>query len=138
MTAAESEPHRSTTDRVDIGGGAPVVVLGDVGAAGQEGIGDTIRVSLTPRPGGDRREEVHACRELLQALGLRAFAPSVTACSGCGRTTSTTFHRGVRGEPISGQGLAAAPAADLPGMSSAMSDPLAEARSLEAACGRQR
>ena len=56
-----------------------------------EGIGDTIRVSLTPRPGGDRREEVHACRELLQALGLRAFAPSVTACPGCGRTTSTTF-----------------------------------------------
>ena len=56
-----------------------------------EGIGDTIRVSLTPRPGGDRREEVHACQELLQALGLRAFAPSVTACPGCGRTTSTTF-----------------------------------------------
>jgi (E)-4-hydroxy-3-methylbut-2-enyl-diphosphate synthase len=57
----------------------------------EEGIGDTIRVSLTPRPGGDRREEVHACQELLQALGLRAFAPSVTACPGCGRTTSTTF-----------------------------------------------
>ncbi len=56
-----------------------------------EGIGDTIRVSLTPRPGGDRREEVQACRELLQSLGLRAFAPSVTACPGCGRTTSTTF-----------------------------------------------
>ena len=56
-----------------------------------EGIGDTIRVSLTPRPGGDRREEVHACQELLQARGLRAFAPSVTACPGCGRTTSTTF-----------------------------------------------
>ncbi len=56
-----------------------------------EGIGDTIRISLTPRPGGDRREEVYACLELLQALGLRAFAPSVTACPGCGRTTSTTF-----------------------------------------------
>jgi (E)-4-hydroxy-3-methylbut-2-enyl-diphosphate synthase len=56
-----------------------------------EGIGDTIRVSLTPRPGGDRREEVYACQELLQSLGLRAFAPSVTACPGCGRTTSTTF-----------------------------------------------
>ena len=56
-----------------------------------EGIGDTIRVSLTPRPGGDRREEVYAACELLQALGLRAFAPSVTACPGCGRTTSTTF-----------------------------------------------
>ncbi len=56
-----------------------------------EGIGDTIRVSLTPRPNGDRREEVHAACELLQALGLRAFSPSVTACPGCGRTTSSTF-----------------------------------------------
>jgi (E)-4-hydroxy-3-methylbut-2-enyl-diphosphate synthase len=57
----------------------------------EEGIGDTIRVSLTPRPGGDRREEVYAACELLQALGLRAFSPSVTACPGCGRTTSSTF-----------------------------------------------
>jgi (E)-4-hydroxy-3-methylbut-2-enyl-diphosphate synthase len=57
----------------------------------EEGIGDTIRVSLTPSPGGDRREEVYAACEILQALGLRAFAPSVTACPGCGRTTSTTF-----------------------------------------------
>ncbi|HEX7123954.1 MAG TPA: flavodoxin-dependent (E)-4-hydroxy-3-methylbut-2-enyl-diphosphate synthase, partial [Gemmatimonadaceae bacterium] len=56
-----------------------------------EGIGDTIRVSLTPRPGGDRREEVYAACELLQALGLRTFSPSVTACPGCGRTTSSTF-----------------------------------------------
>ena len=56
-----------------------------------EGIGDTIRISLTPRPGGDRRDEVYAACELLQALGLRSFAPSVTACPGCGRTTSTTF-----------------------------------------------
>ena len=56
-----------------------------------EGIGDTIRVSLTPRPGGDRRDEVYACCELLQALGMRSFSPSVTACPGCGRTTSTTF-----------------------------------------------
>ena len=56
-----------------------------------EGIGDTVRVSLTPRPGGDRREEVYAACELLQSLGLRAFAPSVTACPGCGRTTSSTF-----------------------------------------------
>ncbi len=56
-----------------------------------QGIGDTIRVSLTPRPGGDRREEVYAACELLQALGLRSFAPSITACPGCGRTTSTTF-----------------------------------------------
>jgi (E)-4-hydroxy-3-methylbut-2-enyl-diphosphate synthase len=56
-----------------------------------EGIGDTIRVSLTPRPGGDRREEVFAACEILQSLGLRSFAPSVTACPGCGRTTSSTF-----------------------------------------------
>jgi (E)-4-hydroxy-3-methylbut-2-enyl-diphosphate synthase len=56
-----------------------------------EGIGDTIRVSLTPRPNGDRTEEVYAACEMLQALGLRSFSPSVTACPGCGRTTSTTF-----------------------------------------------
>ena len=58
-----------------------------------EGIGDTIRISLTPRPDGDRRDEVYACIELLQALGLRSFVPSITACPGCGRTTSTTFQR---------------------------------------------
>jgi (E)-4-hydroxy-3-methylbut-2-enyl-diphosphate synthase len=58
-----------------------------------EGIGDTVRVSLTPRPGGDRREEVYAACELLQSLGLRSFAPSVTACPGCGRTTSATFQQ---------------------------------------------
>jgi (E)-4-hydroxy-3-methylbut-2-enyl-diphosphate synthase len=58
-----------------------------------DGIGDTVRVSLTPRPNGDRREEVYAACELLQSLGLRAFAPSVTACPGCGRTTSTTFQQ---------------------------------------------
>jgi (E)-4-hydroxy-3-methylbut-2-enyl-diphosphate synthase len=57
----------------------------------QEGIGDTIRVSLTPRPGGDRREEVEACRTLLQSLGLRHFTPQVSACPGCGRTTSVFF-----------------------------------------------
>jgi len=56
-----------------------------------DGIGDTIRVSLTPKPGGDRREEVYAACELLQSLGLRSFSPSVTACPGCGRTTSSTF-----------------------------------------------
>jgi len=56
-----------------------------------ESIGDTIRVSLTPRPGGDRREEVYAACEILQALGLRSFSPAITACPGCGRTTSSTF-----------------------------------------------
>jgi (E)-4-hydroxy-3-methylbut-2-enyl-diphosphate synthase len=57
----------------------------------QEGIGDTIRFSLTPRPGSDRCEEVYAACEFLQAMGLRRFSPSITACPGCGRTTSTTF-----------------------------------------------
>src|SRR6202035_4143343 len=56
-----------------------------------DGIGDTIRVSLTPRPGGDRREEVYAAFGLLQSRGLRSCSPSVTACPGCGRTTITTF-----------------------------------------------
>ncbi len=62
-----------------------------IGVLLEEGIGDTIRVSLTPRPGGDRREEVYAACEILQSLGLRSFSPQVTACPGCGRTTSTTF-----------------------------------------------
>ena len=57
----------------------------------QEGIGDTIRVSLTPAPGESRTQEVVIASEILQALGLRKFVPSVTACPGCGRTTSTTF-----------------------------------------------
>ena len=56
-----------------------------------EGIGDTIRVSLTPRPGGDRTEEVRVSQQILQSLGLRSFMPQVTACPGCGRTTSTFF-----------------------------------------------
>ncbi|HET9530627.1 MAG TPA: flavodoxin-dependent (E)-4-hydroxy-3-methylbut-2-enyl-diphosphate synthase, partial [Blastocatellia bacterium] len=57
----------------------------------QEGIGDTIRVSLTPRPGGDRTEEVIVSQQILQTMGLRSFTPLVTACPGCGRTTSTLF-----------------------------------------------
>ena len=56
-----------------------------------EGIGDTIRVSLTPAPGGDRAEEVRICQQILQSLGLRHFTPQVTSCPGCGRTTSTFF-----------------------------------------------
>ncbi|MCL6544200.1 MAG: flavodoxin-dependent (E)-4-hydroxy-3-methylbut-2-enyl-diphosphate synthase [Bryobacteraceae bacterium] len=59
----------------------------------QEGIGDTIRVSLTPAPGGDRTEEVRVCQQILQSLGLRSFFPQVTACPGCGRTTSTFFQQ---------------------------------------------
>lgn len=61
-----------------------------------EGIGDTIRVSLTPAPGGDRSEEVRVARQLLQSLGLRSFEPQVTACPGCGRTTSTFFQEMAR------------------------------------------
>jgi (E)-4-hydroxy-3-methylbut-2-enyl-diphosphate synthase len=57
----------------------------------QEGIGDTIRVSLTPEPGGDRSREVQVAQEILQTMGLRAFTPMVSACPGCGRTTSTFF-----------------------------------------------
>jgi (E)-4-hydroxy-3-methylbut-2-enyl-diphosphate synthase len=57
----------------------------------QEGIGDTIRVSLTPEPGGDRSQEVLVAQEILQTMGLRSFAPLVVACPGCGRTTSTYF-----------------------------------------------
>ena len=57
----------------------------------QQGIGDTIRASLTPEPGGDRTLEVQVCQEILQTIGLRAFNPLVTACPGCGRTTSTVF-----------------------------------------------
>jgi (E)-4-hydroxy-3-methylbut-2-enyl-diphosphate synthase len=59
----------------------------------QEGIGDTIRISLTPEPGGDRAEEVRVAQEILQTMGLRAFSPMVIACPGCGRTTSTYFQQ---------------------------------------------
>ena len=59
----------------------------------QEGIGDTIRVSLTPAPGGDRTEEVLVAQQILQSMGLRSFAPQVTSCPGCGRTTSTFFQQ---------------------------------------------
>jgi (E)-4-hydroxy-3-methylbut-2-enyl-diphosphate synthase len=57
----------------------------------QQGIGDTIRVSLTPEPNGDRTREVIVAQEILQTMGLRSFTPQVTACPGCGRTTSTVF-----------------------------------------------
>jgi (E)-4-hydroxy-3-methylbut-2-enyl-diphosphate synthase len=59
----------------------------------QEGVGDTIRVSLTPEPGGDRSEEVRVAQQILQSLGIRSFTPQVTACPGCGRTTSTFFQQ---------------------------------------------
>ena len=59
----------------------------------QEGIGDTIRISLTPEPGGDRTQEVIVAQEILQTMGLRSFTPMVVACPGCGRTTSTYFQQ---------------------------------------------
>ena len=62
-----------------------------IGVLLQQGIGDTIRISLTPEPGGDRTREVQVAQELLQTMGLRTFVPLVAACPGCGRTTSTTF-----------------------------------------------
>ena len=65
-------------------GGALAVLL-------QEGIGDTIRISLTPEPGGDRTEEVRVAQEILQTMGLRSFLPAVIACPGCGRTSSEVF-----------------------------------------------
>ncbi len=79
----------------EAGMGAKGIVASAAGLAIllQEGIGDTIRVSLTPRPGGDRTEEVLVAQQILQSLGLRSFTPQVTACPGCGRTTSTFFQQ---------------------------------------------
>ncbi|HVO62062.1 MAG TPA: flavodoxin-dependent (E)-4-hydroxy-3-methylbut-2-enyl-diphosphate synthase [Terriglobales bacterium] len=77
----------------EAGMGAKGVVASSaaMGVLLQEGIGDTIRVSLTPAPGGDRSEEVRVAQQILQSLGIRSFSPQVTACPGCGRTTSTFF-----------------------------------------------
>src|SRR5229473_2910715 len=77
----------------EAGMGAKGIVASSAGLAIllQEGIGDTIRVSLTPAPGGDRAEEVRVAQQILQSLGIRSFTPQVTACPGCGRTTSTFF-----------------------------------------------
>src|ERR1700734_1221001 len=77
----------------EAGMGAKGVVASSaaMGVVLQEGIGDTIRVSLTPAPGGDRTEEVQAAQQILQSLSIRSFMPQVTACPGCGRTTSTYF-----------------------------------------------
>jgi len=77
----------------EAGMGAKGVVASTAGLAVllQEGIGDTIRVSLTPLPNGDRCEEVRVSQQILQSMGIRSFVPQVTACPGCGRTTSTFF-----------------------------------------------
>ena len=77
----------------DAGMGSKGIVASTAGLAVllQEGIGDTIRISLTPEPGGDRTKEVLVAQEILQTMGLRSFMPMVIACPGCGRTTSTVF-----------------------------------------------
>lgn len=82
--------HLGLTEAGMASKGIVATALGE-GILMQQGIGDTIRASLTPEPGGDRTLEVRVCQEILQALGLRSFAPEVSACPGCGRTTSTVF-----------------------------------------------
>jgi (E)-4-hydroxy-3-methylbut-2-enyl-diphosphate synthase len=90
--AARSD-HALHLGLTEAGMGSKGIVASTAGMAVllQEGIGDTIRVSLTPEPGGDRTQEVVVAQEMLQSLDLRHFAPQVTACPGCGRTTSTVF-----------------------------------------------
>jgi (E)-4-hydroxy-3-methylbut-2-enyl-diphosphate synthase len=84
--SAASRPDRSGHGRQRRGR-----IRAAMGVVLQEGIGDTIRVSLTPAPGGDRTEEVRVAQQILQSMGIRSFTPQVTACPGCGRTTSTFF-----------------------------------------------
>lgn len=91
LAAKTEQPLHLGLTEAGMGAKGLVWSAASMGVLLSDGIGDTVRVSLTPRPGGDRREEVYAACELLQSLGLRTFAPSVTACPGCGRTTSTTF-----------------------------------------------
>jgi (E)-4-hydroxy-3-methylbut-2-enyl-diphosphate synthase len=92
MLAAECEYalHVGLTE-AGLGSKGIVASTAGIGVLLQEGIGDTIRASLTPLPNGDRTEEVIVCQQILQALELRSFTPQVTACPGCGRTTSTFF-----------------------------------------------
>ena len=82
--------HRGLTE-AGMGAKGIVASAAGIGVLLQSGIGDTIRVSLTPAPGGDRTEEVLVAQQILQSLGIRSFTPQVTACPGCGRTTSTFF-----------------------------------------------
>ncbi len=91
LSAKTDQPLHLGLTEAGMGAKGLVWSAASMGILLEDGIGDTIRVSLTPRPGGDRRDEVYAACELLQSLGLRSFAPSVTACPGCGRTTSSTF-----------------------------------------------
>jgi (E)-4-hydroxy-3-methylbut-2-enyl-diphosphate synthase len=89
-TRSEHALHLGLTE-AGMGSKGIVASTAALGVLLQEGIGDTIRISLTPEPGGDRTREVLVAQEILQTMGLRAFAPMVIACPGCGRTTSTTF-----------------------------------------------
>ena len=89
-TRSEHALHLGLTE-AGMGSKGIVASTAALGVLLQEGIGDTIRISLTPEPGGDRTREVIVAQEILQTMGLRAFVPMVIACPGCGRTTSTTF-----------------------------------------------
>ncbi|HZS05982.1 MAG TPA: flavodoxin-dependent (E)-4-hydroxy-3-methylbut-2-enyl-diphosphate synthase [Blastocatellia bacterium] len=90
---ARRTDHALHLGLTEAGMGAKGIVASTAGLSVllQEGIGDTIRVSLTPQPNGDRSEEVIVAQQILQSLGIRSFTPQVTACPGCGRTTSTLF-----------------------------------------------
>lgn len=90
---AKRSPHALHLGLTEAGMGSKGIVASTAALAIllQEGIGDTIRISLTPEPGGDRTEEVRVAQEILQTMGLRSFLPIVIACPGCGRTTSTVF-----------------------------------------------
>jgi (E)-4-hydroxy-3-methylbut-2-enyl-diphosphate synthase len=92
MLAAECDyPLHLGLTEAGLGSKGIVATTAALGVLLQEGIGDTIRASLTPLPNGDRTDEVIVCQQILQALELRSFTPQVTACPGCGRTTSTFF-----------------------------------------------
>ena len=92
-TLAERSDYALHLGLTEAGMGSKGIVASSaaLGVLLQEGIGDTIRISLTPEPGGDRTQEVRVAQELLQTMGFRVFAPQVAACPGCGRTTSTVF-----------------------------------------------
>jgi (E)-4-hydroxy-3-methylbut-2-enyl-diphosphate synthase len=91
LSARSGYPLHLGLTEAGMGRGGIVASAAALSVLLQEGIGDTIRVSLTPAPGGDRSEEVRTCQDVLQSLGIRTFSPRVTACPGCGRTTSTLF-----------------------------------------------
>lgn len=91
LAAASDYPLHLGLTEAGIGAKGVIASTAGLSILLQQGIGDTIRVSLTPSPGGDRTEEVLVAQQVLQSLGLRSFAPQVAACPGCGRTTSTLF-----------------------------------------------